>query len=145
MNGLQHFTESEVISASGLRLGQFAGEEQFKQAAQKLGETGLFSQLNYSYKYSTGGCDLDLQVAENDHLIPITFDNFVWFSDDELLRMVHDRVPLFDGRVPAEGHLTDQIADALSAILQRHEISRGGSSTWLPVHSMERSKPTITN
>ena len=122
VNGLQHFTETEVISASGLRLGQFASEEQFKQAAQKLGETGLFSQLNYSYKYSTGGCDLDLQVVENDHLIPITFDNFVWFSDDELLRMVHDRVPLFDGRVPADGHLTDQIADALSAILQERNI-----------------------
>ena len=89
-----------MISASGLRLGQFAGEEEFKQAAQKLGETGLFSQLNYSYKYSTDGCDLELQVAENDHLVPIIFDNFVWFSDDELMRMLHDRVPLFDGRVP---------------------------------------------
>jgi outer membrane protein assembly factor BamA len=122
VNGLQHFTESEVISASGLRLGQFAGEEEFRQATQKLGETGLFSQLNYSYKYSTSGCDLDLQVAENDHLVPIIFDNFVWFSDDELLRMLHDRVPLFDGRVPAEGHLTDQIADALSAILKERNI-----------------------
>jgi outer membrane protein insertion porin family len=122
VTGLQHLTETEVISASGLRLGQFAGEQDFKQAAQKLGETGLFSQLNYSYKYSTGGCDLELQVAENEHLVPIIFDNLVWFSDEELIRMLHDRVPLFDGRVPAEGHLTDQIADALSNILQERNI-----------------------
>ena len=122
VTGLQHLTETEVISASGLRLGQFAGEQDFKQAAQKLGETGLFSQLNYSYKYSTGGCDLELQVAENEHLVPIIFDNLVWFSDEELIRMLHDRVPLFDGRVPAEGHLTDQIADALSTILQERNI-----------------------
>jgi outer membrane protein insertion porin family len=122
VKGLQHFTENQVVSASGLRLGQFAGEEEFKQAAQKLGETGLFTQLNYSYKYSTQGCDLELQVAENDHLVPIIFDNFVWFSDDELLRMLRDRVPLFDGRVPGGGHLTDQIADALATILAERKI-----------------------
>jgi outer membrane protein assembly factor BamA len=122
VKGLQHFTERDVVSASGLRLGQFAGEEEFKQAAQKLGETGLFTQLSYSYKYSSEGCDLELQVAENDHLVPIIFDNFVWFSDGELLHMLHDRVPLFDGRVPGGGHLTDQIADALGSILGERKI-----------------------
>jgi outer membrane protein assembly factor BamA len=122
VTGLQHFTENQVVSASGLRLGQFAGEEEFKQAAQKLGETGLFTQLNYSYKYSTQGCDLELQVAENDHLVPIIFDKFVWFSDDELLRLLRDRVPLFDGRVPGGGHLTDQIADTLGKLLAERKI-----------------------
>jgi outer membrane protein assembly factor BamA len=122
VKGLQHFTERDVVSASGLRLGQFAGEEEFKQAAQKLGETGLFAQLNYSYKYSTQGCDLELEVAENEHLVPVIFDNFVWFSDDELLHMLHDRVPLFEGRVPGGGHLTDQLADALGTILTERKI-----------------------
>jgi outer membrane protein assembly factor BamA len=122
VKGLQHFTERDVVSASGLRIGQFAGEDEFKQAAQKLGETGLFAQLSYSYKYSTEGCDLELQVSENDRLVPIIFENFVWFSDGELLHMLHDRVPLFDGRVPEGGHLTDQIADALGTILAEHKI-----------------------
>lgn len=123
VKGLQRFTERDVVAASGLRLGQFAGEEEFKQAAQKLGETGLFTQLNYSYKYSTDGCDLELQVTENDHLVPILFENFVWFSDDELLRLLRDRVPLFEGKVPGAGHLTDQIADALGSILEERKIA----------------------
>jgi len=123
VKGLEHFTEDQVVAASGLRLGQLAGEEEFKQAAQKLGETGLFTQLNYTYKYSTKGCDLQLQVAENNRLIPIVFDNFVWFSDDDLLSMLHARVPLFTGRVPGEGHLTDQIADALGSILEERKIA----------------------
>jgi outer membrane protein insertion porin family len=123
VKGLQRLTEQEVVSASGLRFGQFAGEEDFKQAAKKLGETGLFSELNYSYQYSSEGCNLELQVAENDHLVPILFDNFVWFSDEELLHMLHDRVPLFGGRVPEGGHLTDQIADALGAILEERKIA----------------------
>lgn len=123
VRGLEHFTESQIVEASGLRLGQFAGEEEFKQAARKLGDTGLFTQLNYSYKYSTEGCELELQVAENSRLIPILFDNFVWFSDDELLGMLRARVPLFEGKVPGEGHLTDQIADTLSSILEEHKIA----------------------
>jgi outer membrane protein insertion porin family len=123
VKGLEHFTESQVVEASGLRLGQFAGEEEFKQAARKLGETGLFTQVNYSYKYSTEGCNLELQVAENDRLIPVVFDNLVWFSDDELLNMLRARVPLFAGRVPGEGHLTDQIADALGSILNERKIA----------------------
>ena len=123
VKGLAHFTERDVVSASGLRLGQFAGEQEFQQAAQKLGETGLFTQLNYSYKYSTAGCDVELQVVENNHLLPILFDNFVWFSDDELLRMLRERVPLFDGQVPEGGHLTDQIADALGSILGERKIA----------------------
>lgn len=122
VKGLRRFAERDVVSASGLRLGQLAGEEEFKQAVQKLGETGLFAQLNYSYKYSAEGCDLELQVTENEHLVPIVFDNFVWFSDDELLRMLHDRVPLFDGQVPGGGHLTDQIANALGSILSERKI-----------------------
>src|SRR5205823_9481229 len=116
------FKERVVGAASGIRLRQLAGEEEFKQAAQKLGETGLFTQLNYRYKYSTQGCDLELQVAENEHLVPIIFDNFVWFSDDELLHMLHDRVPLFEGRVPGGGHLTDQIADTLGTLLAERKI-----------------------
>ncbi|MCU1271026.1 MAG: hypothetical protein JWN74_2320 [Acidobacteriaceae bacterium] len=123
VKGLEHFTEDQVVAASGLKLGRFAGEEEFKQAAQKLGETGMFTQLNYTYKYSTEGCELQLQVAENDKLIPIVFDNFVWFSDDELLSMLHARVPLFNGRVPGEGHLTDQIAEVLNTILEEKKLA----------------------
>ena len=37
--------------------------------------------------------------------------------------MLRDRVPLFDGRVPAGGHLTDQVADALGSILDAHKIA----------------------
>jgi len=122
VTGLNHFKEDQVIAASGLKLGDLAGEKQFEQAAQKLGETGLFSNLSYKYQYSTAGCDLDMQVAENDQLVPITFDNFVWFSDDELLGLLHSKLPLFEGRVPTAGKLADQVAEALKRILDERKI-----------------------
>ncbi len=123
VKGQNQFKEDQIIAASGLKLGQYAGEEEFKQASQKLGETGLFTNLTYSYHYSNAGCDLELQVAENDKLVPILLDNFVWFSDEELLRLLRQRLPLFDGRVPTGGNLTDQVSAALTAILGERKIS----------------------
>jgi outer membrane protein assembly factor BamA len=130
VKGLNHFKEDDIITESGLKLGQFAGEDEFKHAAQKLGETGLFTHLTYTYQYSTTGCNLELQVAENDKLVPIIFDNFVWFSDDELVSLLHAKLPLFDGHLPLGGTLGDQISEALNSILAERKIS--GQAEYLP-------------
>lgn len=123
VKGLNHLQENQVVAASGLKLGEMAGEADFQQAAQKLGSTGLFTGLSYTYQYSGGGCDLELHATENDKLLPIIFENFVWFSDDELLKQLRARVPLFDGRIPAGGDLNEQVAQALVSILREHKIS----------------------
>src|SRR5207248_8468368 len=118
VKGLKQFQEDQVIAASGLKLGQFAGEEEFKQAANKLGETGLFSDLTYSYQYSSAGCNLELQVAENEKLVPILFENLVWFSDDELIAQLRGKLALFTGRLPLGGNLADQVSGALKSIME---------------------------
>jgi outer membrane protein assembly factor BamA len=123
VKGLNHYKEDQVVRAAGLRLGQSAVEADFKQAVAKLGETGLFSDVAYSYQYTTTGCNLELQLTENDKLAAILFDNFVWFSDEELLGLLRARLPLFEGRLPLGGNLSDQVADALNAILAEKKIT----------------------
>ena len=123
VKGLAHFQEDQITKASGLKLGQFVGEEDFKQALAKLGDTGLFTNLTYSYHYSNAGCDLEIEASENGKLLPIVFENFVWFSDDQLLNLLRARVPLFDGRLPEGGNLADQVTDALNAVLAERNIS----------------------
>ena len=130
VKGLQHYKEGDVIAASGLKLGQYAGEAEFQQAAQKLGESGLFSNLSYKYQYTNAGCNLDLEVEENAKLVPILFDNFVWFSDSELLSLLKSRLPLFEGRVPLGGTLADRVAGALKEILAERKIF--GETDYLP-------------
>ena len=122
IKGLKHFTQDQLVRASGLQLGSTATEHDFQQAVQKLGDTGLFNDVAYSYRYTDAGCDLDLQVTENDDLVPILFDNFVWFSDDQLLSLLRARVPLFDGKLPLHGSLSQQVADALNGILSERKI-----------------------
>jgi len=122
VKGTSQLKEDEVVAASGLKLGQFASETDFKQAMLKLGNTGLFTDLTYSYRYSSGGCDLEIQTTENAELLPILFDNFVWFSDDELIAQLHRRLPLFSGRLPVNGDLADQVTDSLNAMLDQRKI-----------------------
>jgi outer membrane protein assembly factor BamA len=123
VKGLNHYREDQIISAAGLRLGQLATEDDFKKAIAKLGDTGLFTDVAYSYHYSSAGCDLELQLAENDKLAPILFDNFVWFSDDELIGLLRSRVPLFEGTLPLGGNFADRVAEALNSILRERKIA----------------------
>ena len=122
VKGVNRLKEDQVIAVSGLKIGEFAGESEFKQALQKLGDTGLFTDLTYSYQYSSAGCRVELQVVESDKLVPIVFDNFVWFGDDELLDLLRPRVTLFDGRLPLDGDLPDKVDDALNAVLAERKI-----------------------
>jgi outer membrane protein assembly factor BamA len=122
VTGNKNFTEEQIIRESGLRLGQTATDDDFKAASKILGDTGAFSEVVYSFQYSGQGTKLDLQVTENEQLVPARFDNFVWFSDSELMDQLRTRVPLFQGKLPLAGELVDHVSDALQALLVEKNI-----------------------
>ena len=123
VKGATRLKPEQIISASGLKIGQFASDSAFKESVQKLGNTGVFNELTYSYRYSPEGCSLEFQLTENDKLVPIVFENFAWFTDDELLSLLRSRLPLFDGKLPVAGDLPDQVADALNAVMAQRKIA----------------------
>lgn len=120
--GSQRFTQEEVAAASGLMVGTTVGDETFRRAARQLGETGAFDAISYTFSYSSAGTKLVFKVTDAEKFVPAHFADFVWFSDQELLRKVHDRAPLFDGELPATGRLADQISDILQAVLVENGI-----------------------
>lgn len=124
VSGTERYTEKEILPASGLLLGQSVGEGDFKEAARRLGDTGLFSDVVYSFSYSNAGTRLELQLTdiEKSKLIPAEFENFVWVTDAELLDELQKRVPLYKGLVPPAGTLPDRISDALQAILGEKQL-----------------------
>ncbi len=117
VTGSKRYTPDEIITATGLQLSQTVSEDDFKQVSRHLGETGAFSNVVYSYQFSSAGTKLDLQVTDSDEFVPARFDNIVWFSDQELLEKLRARVPLFHGQLPVAGSLADQVSDALQALL----------------------------
>jgi outer membrane protein insertion porin family len=122
VTGSKRFSSEEVAAASGLPVGTIAHEEDFKKAARQLGESGAFGSIAFTYTYSSAGTKLEFQVTDADKFVPARFADFVWFTDQELLRRVHERVPLFKGELPANGRLPDQVSDILQALLVENGI-----------------------
>jgi outer membrane protein assembly factor BamA len=122
VTGSKRFTQEDVAAASGLPIGTIAHEEDFKKAARQLGETGAFGDITYTYTYSSAGTRLEFHVIDADKFVPARFADFVWFTDEELLHKLHDRIPLFNGELPANGRLPDQVSDVLQAMLVENAI-----------------------
>jgi len=119
VSGTTRYTDKEILSASGLRIGQEAADGDFKEAVRQLGNSGMFSDASYSYTASGSGVRLDLQLTDIDQskLFPAHFENFVWFTDDELQTALQSRVPLFKQLLPESGSLPDWVSEALQAML----------------------------
>ena len=124
VTGTARYTDKEILAASGLQIGQNAADGDFREAARRLGDSGLFSDVVYSYSSSGAGVRLDMQLADTDQskLVPAHFENFVWFTDDELRTALQNRVPLFKQLLPIAGNLPDQISEALQAILTEKQF-----------------------
>jgi outer membrane protein assembly factor BamA len=122
VKGTKLYKEDDVIAASGLQLGRPVTEEDFKKAARTLGDTGAFTDIAYSFSYSSAGTKLELQLAEAAKFLPAHFEDFVWFSDDELDKAIRSHVPLFHGELPAYGRMPDEVSDALQTLLVQNSI-----------------------
>ncbi|MGA8216624.1 MAG: POTRA domain-containing protein [Candidatus Sulfotelmatobacter sp.] len=123
VTGSKRFTQEEVAAASGLPVGTIVHEEDFKKAARQLGETGAFTKnITYTYSYSSAGTRLEFQVTDAEKFVPARFADFVWFTDEELLQKLHERVPLFKRELPTNGRMPDQVSDVLQAMLVENGI-----------------------
>jgi outer membrane protein assembly factor BamA len=122
VTGSKRFTSQEVAAAGGLPTGTIAHEEDFKKAARQLGESGAFSNIAYTFNYSSAGTRLEFQVTDAGKFVPARFSDFVWFTDEELLQKIHERIPLFKGELPSNGRMPDQVSDVLQALLVENGI-----------------------
>ncbi len=119
VTGTARYTDEEILAATGLQIGQNAADGDFKEAVRRLGDSGLFNDVAYSYTSSGATVKLELQLTDTDKskLVPAFFENFVWFTDDELRTALQRRVPLFKQLLPLTGNLADEVSEALQAML----------------------------
>ena len=120
--GSKRFSEEAVAAASGLQLGTPVNDDDFKKAARRLGDMGVFTDIAYSFTYSSAGTKLEFHVTDADKFVPVRFEDFVWFSDSELMRRIKEHAPLFDGELPLSGRLAAEVSDVLQAMLVERSI-----------------------
>ena len=120
--GSKRFPEAAIAAATALQMGTVVIEDDFKKAARNLGDTGVFTDIAYSFSYSSAGTKVEFHVTDVDKFVSARFEDFVWFSDEELHRRIKEHVPLFDGELPLSGRMPDEVSDVLQAMLVENAI-----------------------
>jgi len=122
VTGSKRFREEAVAAATGLQMGTAVNDDDFKRAARRLGDMGVFTEIGYTFSYSSAGTRLELHVTDAAKFLPARFEDFVWFSDAELRQRIKQHAPLFDGELPLYGRLADEVSDVLQAMLVENSI-----------------------
>lgn len=117
ITGSQRYKPEDVAAATGLQIGQTVHEDDFRSAVRVLGDSGAFRDVAFSFDYSAKGTRGEFRVQDSPDFVPARFENFVWFSNQDLAQQLHARVPLFHGELPIRGELADQVSLALQAML----------------------------
>jgi outer membrane protein assembly factor BamA len=121
ITGAQKFPADQVISASGLKLGDVVTSEQIQDATNRLAALGIFSSVNFRYTSKGTAINLEFQVQEAP-AYPISFDNFPWFNGSEIGEAIRKQVGLFTGEAPGDGTMIDQMTLVIENLLAAQKI-----------------------
>jgi outer membrane protein assembly factor BamA len=111
--GAPGYSQAELLAFTGLKPGNIT-QEQLDDATQRLSDTGLFEDVNFS------GNDKGVVYAlkPGRGVLPVRFANFVWWQDDEINQTLKAQVALYRAAaVPTAGNLRDSICAALKAMV----------------------------
>jgi outer membrane protein assembly factor BamA len=117
--GAAPYTDAELSATSGLAPGQLLSHDSLANAAQHLLDTGLFddAQVVPSGTGRTRTITFTLKPIPLNKLLPVSLENFVWLTPEELTSALHTQVPLYRGVASDAGNLPDLIQSALTSIL----------------------------
>ncbi len=120
--GLERAQPAEAVAASGLQLGQVVNEAALDAAADRLMASGMFKSLSFSFRAAGGQGTITITVVEASSPAPVVFDNFVWFTEEELLARARAAVPGFDGTAAQAGPAVEALRKALTDLLRERSI-----------------------
>jgi len=140
--GLKRLTRDQVIAMSGLKVGQAIDATVLDAAANELLKSGLFRRLSYRVHAVGNQAVVTFQIEESAVSLPVVFENFVWFSDEEIVTAIRKDVVFFNGTAPAAGETPDKIAAALQRLLNEKHIA--GQVEYLPYVSKDKQELLFT-
>ena len=121
--GLQALTAETVIATSGLKVGDTFTVEAVDAAAERLVKSGLFKRVAYRTRNAGGNVTITFQLEEvKGQSSPVVFDNFIWFTDEELAAAIKREVPSFNGSAPDAGNTNEAIKQALQNLLTERKL-----------------------
>ena len=80
--------------------------EKLQEIADGLVHLGVFSRVNFRFTVKNRRATVNFEL-EDAAAVPVMFENFPWFTDEELADEIRQGVPLFDGSAPRDGTLLE--------------------------------------
>lgn len=121
--GLQTLTTEALIATTGLKIGESFSVEATDAAAERLVSSGLFKKVGYRTRTVGANVTIMFQLEEvKGQSSPVVFDNFIWFSDQELAAAIIREVPSFNGSAPDIGNTNEAIRKALQNLLAERKL-----------------------
>jgi outer membrane protein assembly factor BamA len=111
--GDPEFTDLELIQAAGLKKGAILDYAEMNEHSKQLLDTGLFATLAFKFD----GQDLIFLLTPSTDLYPIRFENLPLTPGADLDAELHGQLPLYHGKVPADGGLAEGVRGALEKML----------------------------
>ena len=131
VTGSHRWTTEQILPITGLKIGAPVSREEFQSLADRLSSLGLFSAIRYSFDSTPKGVALEF-VLTDANAFPVSFDNFPWFTDQEITQAIQkDGIP-FDGTAPQDGTILDAIDQSIGKLLASRKIQGDVEHHFLP-------------
>jgi outer membrane protein insertion porin family len=113
------YSQQQLEAVAGLKIGQHIGTKEMGEASQRLMDTGAFADIQTTLDGPIASIDVifKLKLASTGSFLPVSFENFVWFTAAERDAELKKRVPLFSGTIPAASSMQESVRLALEAML----------------------------
>ena len=122
-DGLNRLSSEEVMATTQLKIGQTFDLSALDAAAQRLIDSGMFKNVAYQTRATGDQMTITFRVEEAKvGTSRVLFDNFIWFTDTELIAAIRRDVPTFSGVAPDEGDTVERIRKSLERFLHENKI-----------------------
>ena len=123
--GAPEYTNQELLAAVGLKKGTVLNFDEIKDHSQRLLDTGVFESVLFNFD----GVDLTFTLVPSTTLYSIHLENLPLKPGREMDAALHDRLPLYHGKVPSQGGLLDGVRGALEEMLAAKGIKADLTAT----------------
>jgi outer membrane protein assembly factor BamA len=124
------YSDAEILSIAALKPGDVLTLETLAGPAQRLLDTGMFDSAEMEMIGSgSRTAHLSLKPVPMDKLLPTSFENFVWWTPQELAEAIRAKVPLYRGACSDAGNLPDLVQAVLEQLLAEKGVQATTSHT----------------
>ncbi len=116
--GDPEYSNAELMAAAGLQKGVVLGYAEMQNFSKHLLATGAFATVAFKFD----GQDLIFLLTPSTDMYPVRLENLPLTPGSDLDAKIHDLAPLYHGKVPAEGGLTDEVGAALQKMLAEENL-----------------------